>query len=158
MWTTASSLHRANRKTRQKQRRRRKHQEHEKGAKNTKPPNQKRTPHTTSDTSASSSLVKSLNGFLLQKAPASPWVGALQSQGWSPPFLGTVACGGLLPALVRPRHSRNAAGTYTSDDVADQPLYHAHPAGIPVVSRFLGRCPARGTRPFQVVPLRPGAT
>ena len=32
-----------------------------------------------------------------KKAPASPWAGALQSLGWSPPFLGTVARGRCLP-------------------------------------------------------------
>ena len=53
---------------------------------NTKPPNQNRSPHTTSDTSVSSSLVKSLSRFSLKNI-------ACQSLGWCPPFLGKVARG-----------------------------------------------------------------
>ena len=125
------SLHRANRKTRQKQRRRRKHQEHKKGAKLKSPQTRIELHNTTSDTSASSSLVKSLSRFLLKNS-------ACQSLGWCPPVLGmepAVPWDGRpreLPALVRPRHSRNAAGTCTSNDVADQPSYNARPAGVPV--------------------------
>ena len=101
------------RKTRPKRRKiREKSQEYVNRCKNTKPPNQNRTPHTSSDTPASSSLDKSLGRFLLKKSAcqslaSSPRDGARRSLGRSP--------AGGLPALVRPRHSRNAAGTCTSN-------------------------------------------
>ena len=48
--------------------------------------------------------------------------GDAQSSGWCPPCVRTMA-----------RHSRNTAGTCTSNDLAHQPSYNARPAGVPVV-------------------------
>ena len=126
------------------------------------PPTRIQLPQTTSDTYPPKSRMDSLKPTVLKNI-------ACQSLGWCPPVLGMEPA---VPWDGRPRglgssgpgsagvagpaqHSRNAAGTYTSNDVADQPSYNARPAGVPVVRtvswdgarQFWGWSPCGGCPP-----------